>query len=180
MGEAPVTATDLTFSISDLRQQPAFRDVVADRIWNAWWRSKGFPLATIARRVTENLASDGLPLALVAHRGEQFLGTASVIPSDMPERPLYTPWVAAVWVEAEQRRQGVGAALVRAAAEAAFAQGFDQVYLCATPGNSPFYRRLGWQQIEVDIAGLNLFSASPGLWDAPQAGRPNGARLIGT
>lgn len=162
-----MTAEERAFSISDLRQQPAFRDVVADRIWNAWWRSKGFPLASIARRVAENLVAEGLPLALVAHRGEQFLGTASVIPSDLPERPLYTPWVAAVWVEPDQRRHGVGAALVRAAAEAAFVRGFDPVYLCATPGNSPFYRRLGWQQLEADIGGLNLFSASAGLWDAP-------------
>ncbi|GGC61455.1 GNAT family N-acetyltransferase [Chelatococcus reniformis] len=158
---------DRILSISDLRRQPALRDVVTDRIWNAWWRTKGIPLAVIARRVEETLAADGLPLALVAHRGEQFLGTASVIASDMPERPLYTPWVAAVWVEPEHRTRGIGAALVRAAAEAAFARGFDPVYLCATPANSPFYRRLGWRQVEADIAGLNLFSASPGQLHAP-------------
>ena len=87
------------FIISDLRRYPAFFDTVADRIWRAWWEPSGHPLAYIASRLRENMEATPIPFALVAHDGERFLGTASVIESDLEERPQLTPWVAAVWVE---------------------------------------------------------------------------------
>ena len=89
-----------------------------------------------------------IPLALVAHDSGTFLGTASLIASDLDERPELTPWVAAVWVEERARGQGVGAALVDAAARAAFALGFPRAYLCARARMTRFYERLGWTLIE--------------------------------
>ena len=41
-----------------------------------------------------------LPMAVVAHSDHGYLGSAFLIHSDMEERPQYSPWVAAVWVEA--------------------------------------------------------------------------------
>lgn len=149
------------FSISDLRDQPVFRKAVADRVWRAWWRDKGYPLDHIAKKVQQALAANVLPLTLVAHAGGLFLGTASVIETDMDERPQYAPWVAAVWVEPEHRKRGIGSALVAAAAETAFRQGFGTVHLCAAPAISSFYVRLGWRLIEEDVSGLNIFSLSP-------------------
>ena len=32
------------FAISDLRQQPEFFDIVADRIWRFSWKDAGYPL----------------------------------------------------------------------------------------------------------------------------------------
>jgi len=116
----------MEFLISNLRDRPHFRTEVADRIWRAWWRDKGTALDHIAGRVEENLRSPGIPFALVAHRDDEFLGTASVISDDMEERPQYAPWVAAVWVDADHRRYGVGPALVAAAADAAFALQFSR------------------------------------------------------
>jgi hypothetical protein len=88
----------LAFTISDLRQRPEFFDSVADRIWQAWWEPNGYPLAYIETRLKENLQDTPIPLALVAHDGKSLLGTASLIASDLDERPELTPWVAAVWV----------------------------------------------------------------------------------
>lgn len=99
------------FTISDLRQRPDFCDTVADRIWRAWWQPHGHPLDHVTTRLRENLTATPIPFALVAHDGDTFLGTASVIASDL-ERPLLTPWVAAVWVDEDARKRGVGAALV--------------------------------------------------------------------
>jgi hypothetical protein len=102
----------LAFAISELRQQPEFFDSVADRIWQAWWKPNGYPLAYISGRLAENMQDAGIPLALVAHDGSIFLGTASVVASDLDERPEFSPWVAAVWVEESARGHGVGANLV--------------------------------------------------------------------
>ena len=146
-----VAAMSLPFAISDLRQCPAFFDTVADRIWQAWWKPDNHPLDLITGRLRENLADTPIPLALVAHDGDAFLGTASVIPSDLAERPQLTPWIAAVWVEPQARHRGVGAALVDRATQACFALGIRRVYLCARPQRATFYEGLGWSPIERDV-----------------------------
>jgi N-acetylglutamate synthase-like GNAT family acetyltransferase len=149
----------LPFTISDLRRRPEFFDTVADRIWQAWWKDRGHPLETISRRLRENINAEPIPIALVAHNGAAFLGTSSVIASDLEERPDYTPWVAAVWVEPQVRSKGIGAALVERAARDCFALGITRAYLCARPARSAFYERLGWIPIERDVGerGLTVF-----------------------
>src|SRR5260370_30272962 len=102
----------LPFTISDLRQRPQFFDAVADRIWQAWWEADGYPLDHISGRLRENMKATPIPFALVAHDGEAFLGTASVIALDLAERPQLTPWVAAVGVEPGRRGRGIAAALL--------------------------------------------------------------------
>jgi N-acetylglutamate synthase-like GNAT family acetyltransferase len=146
-----------TFTISDLRQRPEFLDTVADRIWQAWWRDSGHPLSLISGRLRdENLNADPIPFALVADDGEAFLGAASVIASDLAERPQWTPWVAAVWVEPEARRRGVGGALINRATRDCFALGVSRAYLCARPPHSAFYEGLGWTLIERDVGPRHL------------------------
>ena len=147
------------YSISDLRQRPEFFDIVADRIWRAWWKDRGHPLPYITGRLRENLHAGPIPMALVAHDGAAFLGTASVIASDLDERPHYKPWVAAVWVESQHRSRGIGAALVERATQHCFESGVDHVYLCARPARAGFYRRLGWSPVERDVGkhGLTIF-----------------------
>jgi N-acetylglutamate synthase-like GNAT family acetyltransferase len=160
-----------SFTISDLRQRPEFFDLVADRIWQAWWKADGHPLDHISGRLRENMRATPSPLALVAHDGESFLGTASVIASDLAERPQLTPWVAAVWVEPQARQHGVGGALVNRATQDCFALGFRRAYLCARPQRSAFYQRLGWIPIEGDVGPHHL---SVFVRDAhPEAGTLN-------
>jgi GNAT superfamily N-acetyltransferase len=154
----------LPFTISDLRQRPEFFDIVADRIWRAWWKEIGTPLDYITGRLHENLNTEPMPIALVAHNGAEFLGTASVIASDLEQRPQFTPWVAAVWVEPHARSRGLGGALVERAARDCFALGITRAYLCARPALNGFYERLGWIPVERDVGerGLTVF-----VQDAP-------------
>ena len=161
----------MPFTISDLRQCPEFFDIVADRIWQAWWKADGHPLDYISGRLRENMNTTPIPFALVAHDGKSFLGTASVIASDLPERPQLTPWVAAVWVEAHLRRRGVGSALVNLATRDCFALGVGRVHLCARPQRTAFYERLCWSSIERDVGPHRL---SVFIRDAdPEAGKLN-------
>lgn len=156
----------MSVAISDLRAQPAFAEAVADRIWRAWWEPQGTPRDAIVGLVHDSLSARALPLALVAHQDGVFIGTASVIASDLAERPDLTPWVAAVWVEPVFRRRGVAAALVGRAADAAFGLGVPTVYLCARPALADFYGRLGWGLIEQGVGprGLSVFTRqAPGM-----------------
>ena len=88
------------------------------------------PLEYIRGRLRENMNAENIPFALVAHDDATFLGTASVIASDLEDLPQYTPWVAAVWVEPKQRKRRVGRALVPRRNDA-FALGIERAYLCA-------------------------------------------------
>jgi N-acetylglutamate synthase-like GNAT family acetyltransferase len=146
----------LAFSISDLRECPEFFDTVADRIWQAWWRTDGHPLEYISGRLRENMDASSIPFALVAHDGAMFLGTASVIASDLEERPQLTPWVAAVWVDQQARQRGLGGALVNRATQDCFALGVGRIYLCAREQRSGFYERLGWTPIERNVGRHRL------------------------
>jgi GNAT superfamily N-acetyltransferase len=154
----------LAFTVSDLRQRPEFFDSVAGRIWEAWWMPNGYPLEYIRGRLAENMQDTPIPLALVAHDGSTFLGTASVILSDLDERPRLTPWVAAIWVEEPARDHGIGAALIDTAARSCFALGFARVYLCARPRMTRFYERLGWTILERRVGPhqLNVFIREAG------------------
>src|SRR6266852_843684 len=161
----------LPFTISDLRQRPEFFGTVADRIWQAWWEADGYPLDDISGRLRENMKATPIPFALIAHDGDSFLGTASVIASDLAERPQLTPWVAAVWVEPQARQRGVGGALVNRATQDCFALGASRAYLCARLQRSGFYERLGWIPIERDVGPHHL---SVFIRDAsPDAGKIN-------
>jgi N-acetylglutamate synthase-like GNAT family acetyltransferase len=157
------------FTISDLRRQPQFFNIVADRIWQAWWQPNGFPRDYIVTGLIENMANTPIPFALVAHEGERFLGTSSVIASDLEQRPQLTPWVAAVWVEENARQRGVGAALVGRAADDCFALGEKRVYLCARARMARFYERLGWAMVERGVGPheLDVFIREAGCLSSP-------------
>lgn len=142
----------MTIAICDLRECPEFASAVGARIWRAWWEPQDVPLSYIMGRIeTENLAEGAIPFALVAHEGDTFAGTASVIVDDLDERPQYTPWVAAVWVDPQFRSRGIGGDLVNRAAEGAFAAGFQRVYLNALKRRTSFYEGFGWTCIEEDV-----------------------------
>ena len=143
-------------AIADLRQQPAFFDAIADRVWRAWWQARGYPLGYINERLRENCNASPIPFTLVAHVGAKFAGTASVVLTDLQERPQYSPWVAAVWVDPEYRQRGVGAALVERAIHASFLLGIARAYLCASRERCGFYAKRGWIPIEEDIGERQL------------------------
>ena len=155
--------TASSHSIVDLRERPDLAPIVADRVWRAWWEPKGYALTIIEGLVRQNFDNEPILFALVAHYQGTFLGTASVIASDLDSRPQYTPWIAAVWVDPTYRSNGVGAALVRTGAEKAQDLGFDPVYLCALPSKHGFYERLGWRLVEAGVtpAGLAVFQSPP-------------------
>lgn len=141
----------MNFAISDLRARPDFFDTVATRIWSTWWAPRDFSLDYIRGRLRENMNAAAIPFALVAHADATFLGTASVIVSDLEDLPQFTPWVAAVWVEPEYRRHRIGRALVARAADDVFALGIARTYLCALPARRDFYLRQGFVPIMENV-----------------------------
>jgi GNAT superfamily N-acetyltransferase len=143
-------------TLSNLQDRPEFFDTVADRIWRAWWQPHGVPLAYIAGRLQETITAASMPRAFVAHDGKMFAGTASVIASDLDERPQYSPWVAAVWIEPQFRSRRIGRRLIAHAADHAFNAGVPRVFLTARPARRSLYESLGWDVVEEGVSHLQL------------------------
>jgi GNAT superfamily N-acetyltransferase len=144
------------FIISNLRERPDFFPVVADRIWNFSWKSEGFSLEHVSAGLAEIIANESFPFGIVAHDDERYLGSTLGIASDLDERPQYGPWVAAVWVEPQYRRQHVGRSLVSYATQVCFEQGFDPIYLCARADRRDIYARQGWIALETEVGAKQL------------------------
>ncbi|MCO6049567.1 GNAT family N-acetyltransferase [Mesorhizobium sp. RP14(2022)] len=148
----------MPFEIVTLRERPEFVSVVRDRLWHAWWQDEGETLDALDAAISECLDADAIPTTFVAVAGNAFLGTVSLIFNDMAERPQYSPWVAALWVDESHRKLGLGARLSDHALEKGFEAGASAVYLYATHDNAPFYRKHGWQTVEPDVNGHEVFA----------------------
>jgi GNAT superfamily N-acetyltransferase len=141
----------MDFRVSDLREQPHLVETVAERVWRAWWEPEGHRLDHLADRLRDCLNDDPIPFGLVAHVEGRYIGSTLCIASDLPERPQYSPWVAAVWVDPQHRLKAVGRTLVGHAMQACFKVGFNRIYLCSSPERRDFYTRQGWVPIEENV-----------------------------
>lgn len=148
--------------ISHLRGVPHFADIIADRGWHAWWQDSGVPLADYRAHLEQMIKGFGIPSGFVAHIGTQYRGSSLLTESDHDMRPNLTPWIAALWVEPEARRIGIAQDLITAARIEAQKLGHEKCYLCASPDNSAYYLKRGFEQIEANVGGLNIFSIASG------------------
>ena len=98
--------------------------------------------------LTQAAASRRVPSVLIAVADRQLLGSANLVASDLPPRPELTPWLAQLFVDPTRRRDGVGAALVRAVLQRAQQCGYSRVYLYTSGTLPEYYRRLGWRIVE--------------------------------
>ncbi|KQS67729.1 hypothetical protein ASG39_04915 [Rhizobium sp. Leaf371] len=143
--------------ISNLKHQPGFASIIADRAWNAWWTESGVTLEDYRAHLDPMIGGTGVPFALVAHRGDTYAGSVLVIEHDHDARPQYSPWIAALWVEPEFRRQGLAARLLTAARSEAATDTVSCCYLCAAPDKQAYYLKQGFRLIESNVNGLDIF-----------------------
>jgi GNAT superfamily N-acetyltransferase len=88
-----------------------------------------------------------IPTVVIAFTDSTLLGSAMLIAHDMDTRMELSPWLAGVFVASDQRRRGIGAALVRRVIQEASGLGVQRLYLY-TPGGEQFYARRGWLVVE--------------------------------
>lgn len=136
--------------IEQLAQHSELLPVVATWIYNEWWSGiAGETVETLTRKLGAHLTHDRIPLTLVALLQRRPVGTVTLLDHDIgtEQWPERSPWLAALYVIPECRRQGIGAGLVTAVEGRATALGVETLYL-ATTGREAFYGRLGWKLAE--------------------------------
>lgn len=128
--------------VIDIPADPATRRTVAQWCVDEWPHL--FPDDTVQWYLDMYDAADrsgaGVPHALVAVRGGEVVGTASLVPDDeLPDAHEPGPWVAAVFVVPGHRGVGVGRALVSALMDRA-----DGDVWLYTENEEAWYESMGW------------------------------------
>lgn len=146
---------------------------IADWFYKEWRDLlPGYTLDDVIKRVAERVHQNKLPLALVAFDGKDLLGTVGLKKMEFLEKPLYSPWLAGLYVKKSRREAGIGSQLVEAVEKKAAELGFSKLYL-HTPKSVEFYQKLGWSALErmdihgsiVTIMSKDLFGQISGLGD---------------
>ncbi|MGU3346930.1 GNAT family N-acetyltransferase [Pseudomonas monsensis] len=107
----------------------------------------GDTLEARTERMRAACGKGAIPSVVVAIEDGRLLGGALLIDSDMKIRPQLTPWLAGVYVKAEDRGRGVASQLVNRIVDEAAALGVSQLYLYTDAAQS-LYAQLGWEVIE--------------------------------
>lgn len=113
------------------------------------WRY-AFPDHTAADRAAKFRAHQNyetLPIAWIAHEGNEALGTAALRIHDLEGREDLSPWLGGVFVSSRHRRRGIATALCYTVETKAASMGITRLYLF-THGEETLYERMGWKRQE--------------------------------
>jgi predicted N-acetyltransferase YhbS len=136
--------------IEQLAERPDLLPIVAAWIYHQWWTTvEGASVNTLADLLRGHLVHDEIPLTFVASLDRLPIGTATLMAHDVgtEQWPDLSPWLAALYVQPDYRRRGVGGALVSATVSKARALGARVLYL-STVDREDFYAQLGWQVVD--------------------------------
>jgi len=140
----------MSLRIIDMPDDAGVQSFVAKTCVSFWRRD--FPHDTDEWYLTlyaESLRSQTLPIVLIAHMGDEVVGTASLIADDeLPDATELGPWLAAVFVEEERRGTGVGTALVQEMMTRARALQIERLYLY-TDNAAAWYQLMGWRTLRT-------------------------------
>lgn len=147
----------MNFQIVFLADQPHHAEALAG-LHDAEWGHlvPQISVETRAKRLVEASGQSTIPTVLIAVDGPTLIGSAALVGQDMDDRPHLSPWLAAVYVRPEYRRQGLASRLVSRAEHEAAALGVEMLYLF-TEHEERFYGKRGWGLLErADYHGTSV------------------------
>jgi GNAT superfamily N-acetyltransferase len=151
----------VSVALDEVRIEPAADHLdlvpVAAR-WH-WERRNPDEIAESLAMWTEGLLTrtnrDHIPATFFALSGVALIASATLVDHDMPDRADLAhlrPWLAGVYVAAEERRRGVGSRLVSHVEACALSFGVQRLYLYTSEARG-FYERLAWRVVAEDRYG---------------------------
>lgn len=127
--------------IVPLSQAPQHRETVIDWLNTAFGdaRSRAF----YASVIDSGLTGADFPLTWVALEGERAVGTVGLWRCDLISRQDLFPWLAALYVNAQDRGRGISERLQQQVLEESRQRGFSTLYLYSACAE--YYERFGWR-----------------------------------
>ncbi len=161
----------MSVSIVTISERPELAVLVAE------WRVRAFFTQpggyTVGEMTTLILKPPGTPnRTFVLFDGDQAVGTAGLMRSDLESRPDLTPWLGGLYVEPAFRGRGHATTLVRQVEDAARAVSVPTLWLYTLSADG-LYLRLGWQHAGMEQEhGRNVVLMRRDLFQDRPAGGP--------
>jgi N-acetylglutamate synthase-like GNAT family acetyltransferase len=130
------------------RERPDLAPVVAAWLWESFARAGGRSFEETLEAVQGSITATEMPRTFVLLIDGKPVGTASLAPQDLEERPELTPWLAGVFVEPESRGQGLVAVLIKAVERECRDQAIKTLWLYTRTAEK-VYARAGWRTVET-------------------------------
>lgn len=118
--------------------------------------------------LNERARRDGLPLGIAVVEHDEPVATLAITGPTLSGYEHLSPWLGGGWTRPDRRREGIGALMIRAAAEQARAMGFEQLHVATSTAVS-LMEREGWRLLEVgdhDGQALSVFVLHLGRHDS--------------
>jgi GNAT superfamily N-acetyltransferase len=122
--------------------EPAF-DIVARWRYDAFFAQDGITFEESRDALRAWMGGLGYETALLAEVDEQPAGSCLFVREEIDPKHDLTPWLAALYVAPEFRKQGIASALVRAIEQHARDVGCQELHLYTITAE-PLYAKLGW------------------------------------
>ncbi|WP_411843411.1 GNAT family N-acetyltransferase [Salinicoccus sp. HZC-1] len=139
-----------------LSERPEYKTEVARIIFERFHldeRRKGTFKETVSFFSQSGI--EAYPITMIAIKGGKCVGTVSIYSNDLPERPEYQPWLAALYVLPKYRGQGVADRLVADMLDHLKGLGYETIYAkTQTQSRYDYYMQKGWELLEtIDVDG---------------------------
>ncbi len=111
------------------------------------------PALTVEKRIAsinQAATTQGIPSIFIALEHSEFCGSAALVQQGLETHPELSPWLAAVYVKENWRKQGIATSLVRHCEREAKLAGIKKLYLY-TEFATQLYAGLGWKVLERRI-----------------------------
>ena len=138
-----------------LGEHPHLTPTVARWHWDEWGDAyPGDTLEGWTAQLAAKTRTDGMPCTWVAFIDDALVGAVGLELDGVEPRPALTPDLSGLYVLPTFRRQGIGAALVRACEAGARTFGVTRLYLHTSTAEA-LYGALGWETIDrVEFQGV--------------------------
>ncbi len=134
--------------ILSLASKPEYIEELAE-LHHAEWNhlSTSITLKNRIDAIRDAARFRGIPSVFIALLEDQLLGSAAILENDMGSKPELSPWLAAVYVREDFRRQGIAKKLITRCIQEAARSNVGGLYLY-TEFAAKYYEKLGWSHTE--------------------------------
>ena len=136
--------------VVSVREHPQYLDPAVDYLTQKWGISRNIYQDCVKNSLT---TESPLPRWYLMQRDDFIIGSYGLIVNDFISRQDLWPWLAALFVEEEERGKGLGSYLLEHGRTESAKLGFPMLYL--STGHIGYYEKYGWRFIghSYDVGG---------------------------
>lgn len=141
----------MTIALKQLSECPEHLEIVGLWIYEQWWSKRCDSPEAVFSWLRTHSKLDTVPYSVIALAEDEPVGSCCVIENDCIHRPQYAPWVAAVYVRPDFRRQGIASMILNEAAAVAARAGIKGLFIDCLALTASVYEKNGWSILEREV-----------------------------